>query len=506
MYRIFQADKDSYITNKIISNTLRATDSNTGQAGTIDLFKLYDENTYSGEENSIELSRALVHFDISDLRQSINNGDFNINSPSFTCSLYLHDVYGGQTTPTNFSLVVYPLSKSFDEGSGRDVVRFEDIDVSNFITASVSTTVVTWSISGANSGGDITGSNIDYFTQGDLNDGSGVTSFGVSQIFSTGQEDLSVNVTRIMSGVLSNRIPDSGFRISFIQSQENDQKTRFVKRFASRNTTNTAKKPKLIVIYDDTIQDKTQNFEFNTSGSIFLNTFSNGTPANLVSGSLLTSLTGANCLKLKIQSGSIERTYVGSQHSVGGNFITGIYSASFLVNSYDSDLYQKMTGSAINEDSFEFGVKWLSLDETVQFATGSLDIKRRETTYFSQTPERYFINITNMKSSYKDTEKARFKLFIEDFNRKIVFVKTPLENTGIIAEKCLYRIRDYESGDIIIPFHDPGTQISNDSTTHYFDFYMSSLPKGRTYTFDFRIIRKGQEITISDVAAKFRVE
>lgn len=506
MYRIFQADKDSYITNKIISNTLRATDSNLGQAGTIDLFKMYDENTFTGEDSPIEISRALIHFDIDDLRDSMNSGEFDLNSSDFSCSLYLHDVYGGQTTPTNFSLVVYPLSKSFDEGSGRDVVRFEDIDVVNFITASVSSTVVTWSVSGANSGADISGSNQDYFTQGNLNDGLGVVSFASTQVFSTGQEDLNVDVTKIVSGVLANQLPDSGFRISFISSQELDQKTRFVKRFASRNTTNTAKKPKLIVTYNDVISDKTKNFEFNTSGTLFLNTFAAGSPANLLSGSNLSQLTGSSCIKIKIQSGSVQRTFFGSQHKVGDVSVTGIYSSSFLVNSFDSDIFQKLTGSAQSIDSFDFSVKWLSNDESVQFATGSLEIKRRDTTYFSQTPQRYFINITNMQSSYKQDEKIRFRLFIEDFNRNVIFVKTPLENTGVVVEKCLYSIRDFESGDIIVPFHDPGTQTSNDSTSHYFDFYMATLPRGRTYTFDFKIINKGLEALIGDVAAKFRIE
>lgn len=504
MYRIIQADKDSYITNKIISSILRATDSNTGQAGTIDLFKLYDENTFSGESNPIEISRALLHFDLADLRQSLSDGDFDVNSDNFSCSLYLHDVYGGQTTPTNFTLVVYPLSKSFDEGNGRDVIRFEDIDVSNFITASVSGTPVTWSVSGADGGGNLTGSNLDYFTNGNLSDGLGIVSFEAAQVFSTGQEDLNVNVTRVVSGVLANQLPDSGFRLSFTSSQEIDEKTRFVKRFASRNTTNTAKRPKLIVTYDDTISDDTSKFNFNTSGSIFLNSYSRGEAANLLSGSSLSPLTGSNCVVIKLESGSITRFFSGSQYTVGNVPITGLYKTSFLVNSFDSDIRAYLTGN--NETEIEFGVKWLSSDRTVQFATGTLFVRDRETTYFSQTPERYFINITNMRYSYKDSEKVRFRMFIENFNKPIIYVKTPLENTGIIVDKCLYRIRDFESDDIIIPFHDPGTKISNDATSHYFDFYMSSLPKGRTYTFDFKIINKGQEIVINDVAAKFRVE
>jgi hypothetical protein len=504
VYRVFQTDKDAYITNKIISPTLRAVDSNTGQAGTVDLFKLYDENTIEGESAPIELSRGLIHFDITELSRSLAAGEFDIRSSNFKCRLYMHDVYGGQTTPSNFSLVVYPLSKSFDEGIGRDIIRFEDIDVVNYITASTSLSATMWSTQGAGAGGTLGNPNLDYFTQGNLNDGLGVLTFAVTQSFESGEEDLDVDVTRIMSGVLSGQMPDAGFRISFIDAQEQDAKTRFVKRFASRNTTNTSKRPELIVTYDDTISDSTQIFEFNTTGSIFLNSFNRGAPANLLSGSALASLTGQNCLKVKITSGSLTRTFDASQHKIGNTYIVGVYSASFLVNSFDNDIFPYMTAS--NYPSLEFGVKWLSQDQTVQFATGTLNIAHRNTTYFSQTPERYFVNITNMRSSYKFTEKFRFRLFIEDFNREIKSVKTPLENTGIVVENCQFRVRDFESGDIIIPFHDPGTKTSNDATTHYFDFYMSSLPRGRTYTFDFKIINKGQEIVINDVAAKFRVE
>jgi hypothetical protein len=101
---------------------------------------------------------------------------------------------------------------------------------------------------------------------------------------------------------------------------------------------------------------------------------------------------------------------------------------------------------------------------------------------------------------------VRFRLFIEDFTRDVVYSKVPLENTGLVVDKCYYRVRDFESDEVIIPFHDPGTETSNDATTHYFDFYMSSLPRGRTYTFDFKIVNKGLDILINDVAAKFRIE
>ena len=58
MYRILSASKDTYITNKIINETFRATDSNVGQAGTIDLFKIYNETSLSGStESQKEITR-----------------------------------------------------------------------------------------------------------------------------------------------------------------------------------------------------------------------------------------------------------------------------------------------------------------------------------------------------------------------------------------------------------------------------------------------------------------
>ena len=64
MFRRLKATKDTYITNKIIKNDFRATDANVGEAATLDLFKLYNENSISGEDEPVELTRLLVKFDL----------------------------------------------------------------------------------------------------------------------------------------------------------------------------------------------------------------------------------------------------------------------------------------------------------------------------------------------------------------------------------------------------------------------------------------------------------
>jgi len=68
MFRILSASKDSYVTNKIIGNSFRATDANVGQAASIDIFKLYAESISGSDSSPIELSRGLVKFNLNPLR------------------------------------------------------------------------------------------------------------------------------------------------------------------------------------------------------------------------------------------------------------------------------------------------------------------------------------------------------------------------------------------------------------------------------------------------------
>ena len=158
MYLVLTASKDTYVTDKIINNDFRATDANVGRAATIDIFKLWQESTFMSGSTRVsssvqELSRGFIKFDyqrLHDLTSSI----LDISDPSFKCKLKMYDMMGGQATPVNFSIVLFPLSRSFDEGLGRDVVSFSDIGESNFVTASYSSGEPNlWFVSGANASG-----------------------------------------------------------------------------------------------------------------------------------------------------------------------------------------------------------------------------------------------------------------------------------------------------------------------------------------------------------------
>ena len=106
MYRILTASKDTYITNKIINNKFRATDANVGEAASIDIFKLYSESTSGSDTTPTEVSRGLIKFDLEPLRK-LTGSILDITHSSFQCNLILRDVYGGQTTPSNFKIIVF---------------------------------------------------------------------------------------------------------------------------------------------------------------------------------------------------------------------------------------------------------------------------------------------------------------------------------------------------------------------------------------------------------------
>ena len=87
----------------------------------------------------------------------------------------MHDIYGGQPCPTNFKVIVFPLSRSFDEGIGMDVRTYGDLDSCNYITASVADDTPTlWTSAGANYQGVLGSDNLDIISSGNLQDGNGV--------------------------------------------------------------------------------------------------------------------------------------------------------------------------------------------------------------------------------------------------------------------------------------------------------------------------------------------
>lgn len=507
MYRILTASKDTYITNKIINKSFRATDANVGNAGSLDLFKLFNENTLNGQTGLIEFSRILIKFPISEITALDNNGVIDINDSSFKCEVKLHDVYGGQTTPSNFRAILFPLAKDFDEGSGFDVVNFSDVMSTNFVTSSiVNGDAVVWDSSGARASGSLGGSNLDIYTSGSLAgpDGTSDVCISPTQMFETGKEDLLIDVTTIVSGTCSGQIPDKGFLIGFSGSFESNDKSYFVKRFASRNVQVAGIRPKLIIRYDDCQTDRHSNFIFDVTSSLYLRNYHHGNLANVVSGAAGSTLTGANCMILKLESGSFKKTYPVSQALNGRHRMTGVYSASFAVSSFETLLYEQanVTGS------ITFNEVWTNSNETVTFLSSSLTVNKANRSVANlQNQNNILVTVLNLNDEYRSGEEVNIRVFAENRDRPITFAKKPYEKRSQIFSEMYYRVRDAVDGKVLIDFDKTlnSTKLSTDEAGMFFTFHTDSLPAGRTYSFDFLIRRDGKDTVIKNAASKFKV-
>jgi hypothetical protein len=508
MFKVLKADKDAYITNRFIktasSGSFR-TGSNVGGAGTLDLFKLYGVTTSYENSPNLELSRLLIHFDLTFLKDLVSQGKININKSSFNCTLKLFDVYGGQTTPNNFDISLFPLSRSFDEGSGRDVVYYSDYDITNFSSASIAGG--SWIVSGCGFGGGAEQS-CDYITASAMLSNSILE---VSQHFNSGEEDLSLNITTIVSATLAGILPDRGFRLSLKSSQEDDKYSYFVKRFSSRTAYDSTKHPRVIVKYDDSIQDDSQILRFDSRSSIFLRNYEFGEPSNILSGSSFIPVTGSNSLLLKLStqlsngSGSYNLYFTGSQYSDGLNFVPGLYSASFTIPQSNATLKQEL----IKSGSVVFTPIWQSLDNTVSYHTGSeVTVYPPERSTSAIDFKKYIITTSGLQSVHRTNENVFIRINIFDHTSPYIkLTKRPIELAGIVIKKVYYQIRDILTNEIVVPFDETynSTRLNSDFNGMYFTLDTSNLTAERSYTIDVMVNVGGTKKIFNSVSNIFNV-
>jgi hypothetical protein len=473
MYRLLSASKDTYIQNKYIAAS-RSLYSNVGQAGSLDLYKLFDETTLNTTASSgVELTRILVQFDYSGL-QDLTSSVLDYSSGSFKAFIRLKDIYGGQTVPSNYTVSVFPLSKSFDEGRGSDVIAYRDLDAANWVTASLSP-IVTWSQEGAAASGTL-GQDVDIITSGNI--GSGVVGLGTTQRFLRGDEDLLVDVTNIVSASLAGILPNNGFRISFVASEEEDEYTRFVKRFGSRHTQNKSLHPKLIVKYDDSIFDTGPTAFFDTTINLFTYNILRGSHRNYFSGS--TEITGVNSIKLQLvtsksikfvtsswspsHSASINhvtrsmlyysRSFTGGQYNLGILPQTGIYATPVSLSLIaDPELIAFVS----NSNTTLFQANWTSLDGTYQYASNQINFVRIQGNSTNAMSENLVVNITNLDDEYKTNETKRLRVFAADYNKELPGYRVPVVLESVILPDLRWRVVNAFTREVIIPW-DPTTK------------------------------------------------
>jgi hypothetical protein len=524
MFRILTASKDTYIQNKYVAGT-RSLDANVGQAATIDLFKLYGETRVGGTQDHYELSRGLIKFDYSPLTE-LTASQLNASGSGFKVFLSMKNAYGGQTVPSNFTLQLHPVAQEWDEGRGNDVLYFSDIDSCNWITASVNPSVFPWVSGGVGAAGAI-GDTCDYYVSGDI--GVGSQSLAITQTFTRGDENLFMDITSLVSASIWGNLPNHGFRLSYVDSQEQDQTTRFVKRFGGRNANNPQLRPSIVVKYDgDVIFDDSNMAIFDESNRFYIYNTPRGVFENFKSGS--SEITGANCLNLELvasKSNSIQVTgwspshsqsitytttsisyfsasFPASQVSFGGLFQEGSYCADVTLATFsDPVLDSFVSGSGYRQ---KFLTLWKSLDNTYLYASGSfIQFQKFTASPIAFDQRNYVVNMTNLEQFYNHSESTRLRVFIQDWEQDYSTKRLPKPAVSRTFRNMYWRLIDPFTKEVVIPFDDIGTRLSSDGGGMFFDFWFSDLNVNRVYEFEFQIRENGKNDYFLEQGFRFKV-
>jgi hypothetical protein len=475
------ASSDTYITNKIVEQTFR-TGSNTGRAGTLDLFTLYDE---SNIKESYEKSRILIKFDdsrLSNLTSSI------VNPNNFKAFLNLKSINLGNSVPNNFLISSFPLAKKFEEGFGRDVISFSDYDISNYV---ICNSEDSWSITGCNSGGQVGAANTDFYTHF-INDAN-IVSLESNQYFEDGTEDLMLDVTVAVSSSIAGIIENHGFRIAFSGSQDEDQITRFVKRFGSRHVKNKNLSPKLIIKFDDSKVDFRDNLFFDTTGSLYLD--NKNINLKNINGS---SITGSDCIFLTLSTGSYSAAFTGSQE-IMGDYIPGSYITFVSISTNDPGIVSgssTLSQHALASGSITFLEEWHDKNKQKIFYTNYIKAKL-------ETPSPNIFNRSKIISrcvgptNIEDDSIFLLKVYFYDLQIEETSSKFYAERESLKLSQAYYRFRDAENGELICDFENC-TKLSLGSSCNYANVSSTVFLPGRTYVPEFKINYLGNTEIIMD--------
>ena len=508
----YTAISDTTVTNAYEADLVtRGTGSNMGLADSLEVFSIYAQATSA----SSELTRILTKFpvataDATTTIQADRTAGTIPASGSVDFYLRLYNVKHTATLPRNFTLVISPVSQSWQEGNGLDMEEYSDLTYdgtgSNWINAAADTIWITGSDPAITVTG---GSYLRPSWNGASGSSSGIRTypttyneFNYKQTFGEkGIGDLEVKITGlveqwILGTAQNNPAGEPGFAnygvgIMLSQSQEDGNQSYYTKKFSARSSEYFFSRPVIEARWDSTRKDQRGSFYVSSSNlssadnlnTLYLYNYVRGQPANLafvgtepINVRIYTSASGGEVIDAV---GSSSFTYLNAV--TGGWVATGIYSASFALDTSASLVYDRWFSGS------DYGAA-ISDGTTRIFHTGSFIPKKFNASNIYSIP-RYVTTITNLEPEYYNGGTTRLRLFtrLKDWSPTIYTVASREIQNNIVEDAYFKIFRMIDEKDVIS--YGTGslnhTKLSYDVTGSYFDLDMKMLETGYAYGIKF---------------------
>ena len=558
------ADADNTITNALRSNlTTRGTGANMGASDILETFSLYGQASGSTGLTS-ELSRILIKFPVDEMITDRTAGTVPA-SGSVKWVLRMFNAEHSQTLPRDFTLNVYTIAKSWQEGTGLDMEEYTDLtndgDGSNWENARINSQ---WSTPGGDflvsgSGERDSKAYTTNFPKGteDLEldiselveewiDGGSIQNYGVAVFLSGTQEAFFSGSGLTLEGgnygVGKPSLPinhegedDTGSGYSATPAASGNvlfnvtgsKRSYYTKKFFGRGTEFFFKRPCIEARFDDTVKDQRGQFFYSSSlatdtenlNTLFMYNVVRGRLKNIPSigtNNIFVSLfesdssnTVPTGSKL-IQSVPIEASRIcdGLDTATGSHVSTGVYKCDVCLTASI-----KKPLSVIHDVWHSHDLKNAS-NQT--YFTGTINPVSLEASQFDPTISgKYVTTITNLQKSYFNEQTARFRLYIRErnWNPNIYTIANSVAEQVVFNSASYRAFRTIDDLDVI-PYGTSSTgnslrhtHMSYDSEGNYFDIDMGLFEPGYSYALKFTYYNESVDAWVEQPETfKFRVE
>ena len=462
---MYTASIDTTIVNAYQRNLeTRGTGSNAGRADILETYSIYGRVS----SGSTELSRILIQFPIADIETDRNNGVIP-GSGSVNYYLRFHNAKTSKTVATDYTLTILAVSQSWQEGIGLDLEGYTDLTNGNTGANWMSASKTTFWTDNSNT----------LLAGGSYHTGSSDTeTFIFKQDFSSGLEDLEVDITPLVEQWIAGVYPNYGMGIHLSASYEAyesgsantvvsrtpgqlaldaDDSTQsviynpsgstvsyYTKRFFSHTTQYFFKKPTIEARWDGRVTDDRGDFYFSSSLAPASDNMNTIYLYNYIRGRLkdIPGLGSDKRIYVSIFSGSTGGFYEGGDGDdvpPSNTPVSGTTGSVQILSPDDSGFVRTqnlnvVTGGIVSTGvysaSFAFtGADLLATIYDVWFTGSDSTTSAFDaiTQYFTGSikPLRfkgaqsnrhpvYYLNITNLQDKYLPNQTARFNLFIRD--------------------------------------------------------------------------------------------
>ena len=473
MIRRYYASKDNSITNAYQENlTTRGTGSNMGASDILEVFSIYGQASSA----SAELMRTIIQFDTAELIADRAVGKVPA-SGSVSWYLKMFNAPHSQTVPSEFNLIVSAVSSSWEEGYGLDMDYYENLTKngigSNWIQARQSASLDNgqWTTAGG-----------DYHASPTF-----------TQAFSTGLEDMELDVSDLVEQWVAGTKSNYGFGVKLPDATETAAKSFFTKKFFGRDSEFFFQRPVIEARWDSSRQDDRGAFYASSSLA----------PA----ADNLNSLFIHNSIRGRLQNiptlGSND-IYVNLYDSLGGTKLAGAFTGSSpSTGIYKCDVFLETTASTIYD-------VWFSGSN--EYHSGTISVKTFASTAYN--PESaYVLNMPRLSKEYRKDQTHRLDLYAREKNwsPNIYTAAVQASIPSLIIPSASFQVRRSIDDFVVVPYGTGSTTtaahtaLSYDVSGNYFDLDTTYLETGYLYEIQYSFYDEENGWEEQPYRFKFRV-